>query len=303
MSADLVTLRSGRRLEVREYGDPNGTPILFFHGLIGSHHQASPIDEPARRLGLRIIAPNRPGVGKSDFVRRRSVFDAIPDFEELAASLGLNRFGVMGLSGGAPYALAMLHRFRSQVTTATLISGMGPMRLRGALRGMRPSDRLGLELGSRFPRLALRHFGRWAEIVRADPHRFLNRFILKLVPSDRELFRRTVLYDLFLNDLRDVFVEGCGPEGLVQELGIYRRLRIPFRFLPKRVTLWHGLADDLVPPAMAWTMGRLLPNAEVHLVPGGHFVAWEIAEQVMNRMRQVLRTSEEQGTRTIGSTS
>ena len=69
---DILVVRSGRRLEVREYGDPGGHPAFFFHGLIGSHHQASYIDEQAKERGLRVIAPNRPGVGRSEFTRRRA---------------------------------------------------------------------------------------------------------------------------------------------------------------------------------------------------------------------------------------
>ena len=68
---NLITTRTGRMLEVREYGDPAGHPALFFHGLIGSHHQASYIAEQAMQHELRIIAPNRPGVGKSEFVERK----------------------------------------------------------------------------------------------------------------------------------------------------------------------------------------------------------------------------------------
>ena len=69
---NLITTRTGRVLEVREYGDPAGHPAIFFHGLIGSHHQASYIAEQAMRHELRIIAPNRPGVGQSKFVERKS---------------------------------------------------------------------------------------------------------------------------------------------------------------------------------------------------------------------------------------
>jgi pimeloyl-ACP methyl ester carboxylesterase len=70
---DTLVVRSGRRLEVREYGDPGGHPAFFFHGLIGSHHQASYIDVQAKERGLRVIAPNRPGVGRSEFTRRRTL--------------------------------------------------------------------------------------------------------------------------------------------------------------------------------------------------------------------------------------
>jgi pimeloyl-ACP methyl ester carboxylesterase len=287
---NILVMRSRRRLEVCQYGDPAGLPVFFFHGFIGSHHQASYIDAPARQHGLRIIAPNRPGVGQSEFTSRSSAFEVVLDVQDVADSLELGEFSVIGLSGGAPYALATLHRLGPRVRTATLISGMGPLRLPGALRGMRRSDRLSLEVGSRSPRLAMREFGRWADRFRADPHRFLGRFIAKLAPPDRRLFQRGELYDLFLQDLHQVFLEGRGPEGLAQELVIFRNFGLPLGDLPadRRVILWHGLADDLVPPAMTWALARHLPNCEAHLVPGGHFVAVEIAEQILSRLRQLL---------------
>ena len=54
------------------------------------------------------------------------------------------------------------------------------------------------------------------------------------------------------------------------------------------MTLWHGLSDNIVPASMAWTMARTLPNGEAHFVPGGHFVAVDIAGQIMCRLRQLL---------------
>jgi pimeloyl-ACP methyl ester carboxylesterase len=291
--ANRLVMRGGRRLEVWEYGDPGGHPAFFFHGLIGSHHQASFIADEARRRGLRIIAPNRPGVGHSEFTTRRTAFGVVTDVEDVAEALGLDEFSLIGISGGAPYVLATLDRLGRRVTTATLISGMGPMRLPGALQGMRPSDRLSMEIGSRAPRLARREFQRWSDVFRADPERFLRGFMAKLVPADLRLFQQGELYNLFRQDLREVFVEGIGPTGLAQELVVYRNLDLPLGKLPadRCVILWHGLADDLVPPAMAFQMARRLPNCEAHFVPGGHFVAFEVAEQIISRLMQKLEVS------------
>jgi pimeloyl-ACP methyl ester carboxylesterase len=290
---NAIVTRSGRMLEVWQYGDPTGSPVFFFHGLIGSHHQASYIDEPARRAGLRIIAPNRPGVGRSEFTPRSSALEAVPDVEDTARTLGLGEFSVIGISGGAPYALATLHQLRFRVRSATLISGMGPIRLRGALRGLRLSDRIGLEIVTRSPRLARREFERWNESFQQCPTRFLERFIAKLVPSDRALFENCVLSNLFRQDMDQVFRVGCGPESLTQEVVGFRNLRLPLETLPRdrRVVLWHGLSDDLVPPAMSYQMARRLPNCEAHFVPGGHFVAVSIAEQIVTRLRQLIDLS------------
>jgi pimeloyl-ACP methyl ester carboxylesterase len=290
MVKNVFVLRSGRKLEVTEYGDRSGHPAFFFHGLIGSHHQASYIALQAREERLRIIAPNRPGVGSSELGEHHSALDTAGDVEEIAEALGLEDFSVIGISGGTPYALAALLRHASRVRTVTVISGMGPMQLPGALPGMDLRRRAILEAGSRYPYLSRTFFQQASVRFRADPERFLDRLIATWSAPDRKLFERSAIYDLFLRDLHEVFTRGKGPESLAQELRIYRRYGFSLRDLPadKRIMFWHGLSDNIVPPAMTWKMAQTVSNCEAHFVPGGHFVAIEIAGQIISRLRQML---------------
>lgn len=288
--SDTMTVNPGRPLEVHEYGDRRGHPAFFFHGLIGSHHQASYVADAARRAGLRLIAPNRPGVGGSEFVGRRSPLEAVPDIEELARALQLDEFSVIGISGGTPYALAVLYRLGERVRTATIISGMGPAWLSGALHGMDRRRRLVLAIGSRQPRVARQAFRRASRRYRDDPSRFLERLVRTWSSPDQELFRRREVFNLFLKDLDQVFSNPKGPDGLAQELVLYRHYGFALGDLPasRRVTLWHGLTDNIVPPAMAWKMVQALPNAEAHLLPGGHFMAIDAAGAIIRRIGQHL---------------
>jgi pimeloyl-ACP methyl ester carboxylesterase len=292
---NLITTRTGRRLEVREYGDPAGHPTLFFHGLIGSYHQASYIADQATEQELRIIAPNRPGVGRSEFVERKSALEAVPDVEDLTAALRIDQFSVIGISGGTPYALACLYRLGPRIRTATVISGMGPMRLAGALQGMNRQRRLALEIGSRYPKLAKQESRRWGEQFRAQPTAFLNRLVATWPAADQELFARQEVFELFLCDLRQVFIDGKGPETFAQELRLYRKYGFSLADLPtdRYVTLWQGLDDVIVPPAMAWKLAQTLPRCEAHFVPGGHFVAITISDQIIARLKQHLDAAPE----------
>ena len=63
----FLDLPDGRRLGYTEFGDPLGIPLFAFHGTPGSRFMFRLVHEPARRLGLRIIAPDRPGFGLSDY--------------------------------------------------------------------------------------------------------------------------------------------------------------------------------------------------------------------------------------------
>ena len=290
MNNHVFVTRIGRKLEVREYGDGAGHPTFFFHGLIGSHYQASYIADQARENGLRLIAPNRPGVGASEFIVRKS------------ASRGRRRR--RGNCGGPRPGRIQRDRDLGRHSLRFGNSpSSGPARpdndrhqwygtdaAGGRLDGMDRRRRIVLEIGSRYPRVTRQGFRKVADRFRADNDRFLARLIATWSIADQNVFRRKDIYDLFMKDLHQVFTEGRGPETLSQELTIYRNYGLSLRDLPadKRIILWHGLSDNIVPPAMAWKMTRALPNAESHFVPGGHFVAVEIADRIIARLRQSL---------------
>ena len=169
MTENLLAMRDGRKLEVREYGDPAGHPAFFFHGLIGSHHQASYISEQAGSIGLRIIAPNRPGVGRSDFVDRNSALESVADVEDVAKALQLDEFSLIGISGGTPYALAALSRLAHRVRTVTLISGMGPMQLPVRCTAWTADDASHSRSARDSPHVATARLPESLERFRADP--------------------------------------------------------------------------------------------------------------------------------------
>ncbi|OJD15779.1 hypothetical protein AJ78_03997 [Emergomyces pasteurianus Ep9510] len=95
-----------RTLSYAEYGPPTGFPLLFFHGYPSSRLEAASLTPVAHRLHLRIIAPDRPGFGRSTHQPKRRIMDWPADVRALADHLGLARFAVLGGSGGGPYALA-----------------------------------------------------------------------------------------------------------------------------------------------------------------------------------------------------
>src|SRR5262245_723503 len=98
VSTEILRLQDGRALEFGQYGDPNGLPVIFFHGFLGSLHQAARADSPAREQGLRLIAPNRPGVGRSTAFRYRQITDIVDDIDQLTRALGLREYALVGIS-------------------------------------------------------------------------------------------------------------------------------------------------------------------------------------------------------------
>lgn len=105
-----IKLKVGRKLGFIEYGDPKGKPLFFFHGWPGSRYSGKETDIAAKKLGVRVISTDRPGIGLSDFQKDRRLLDWSDDVVELADYLGIKRFSLMGVSGGGPYVAVCAYK-------------------------------------------------------------------------------------------------------------------------------------------------------------------------------------------------
>ncbi|KAL0768589.1 hypothetical protein CaCOL14_009564 [Colletotrichum acutatum] len=86
-----------------QQGQPCPTAVLFyFHGFPSSHEEASIFHQAARRQAVQIIALDRPGHAGSMFQSNRRIVDWPADVLAFADHFTIPRFGVLGLSGGAP---------------------------------------------------------------------------------------------------------------------------------------------------------------------------------------------------------
>jgi len=125
-AANEVTLPDGRALAYAEYGDLDGSPVVFCHGTPGSRVAASLVRETMTRRGVHLVAPDRPGFGRSDPDPGRSMADWAADVAALADELGVDSYGVVGVSGGGPYALACATHTPHRVTRCAVVSGLAP---------------------------------------------------------------------------------------------------------------------------------------------------------------------------------
>ena len=144
-----IRLRDGRRLGYAEWGDRGGWPLLYFHGWPGSRLEARLGDEAARTKGVRLIAVDRPGMGLSDYEPGRTLVDWPDDVLELAAALALERFAVLGISGGGPYAAVCAWKLAGQLKRAGIVSCLAPPDVSGVIAGMSRRNRLAFQLVGR----------------------------------------------------------------------------------------------------------------------------------------------------------
>jgi pimeloyl-ACP methyl ester carboxylesterase len=122
-----IKLSDGRTLAYAEWGDLLGRPVFLFHGMPGSR-VFFPDPHVATEGGVRAITVDRPGMGGSDPQPGHVVADWPADVAELAGTLGLDRFGVVGWSAGTPYVFACAASIPERLTGAAGTTSAAAMR-------------------------------------------------------------------------------------------------------------------------------------------------------------------------------
>ena len=267
-----LLLGDGRRLGWDEYGSPDGLPLLYCHGFPACGREARLLHDAAFPCGIRIIAPDRPGFGASDFRHDRTLLDWAGDLAALADHLGLERFALLGVSGGGPYALAAARRLGPRLSALALVGGLGPVDRDDLRKAMRWPARGSFRLARRHPRLTDLVYGR----LLAPPFRRYPATVLALLSAaapkaDRRTLADGTVRSILADSIRGAFCSGG--RGAVHELGIYAG---PWGFDPREielpVTLWHGLDDVTVPPDHGrWLAGRFSNCRPVFVPDEGHF--------------------------------
>ncbi|MFH5800912.1 alpha/beta fold hydrolase [Haladaptatus sp. CMAA 1911] len=123
-----------------------------------------PID--TRSHGLRILAPDRPGVGESDPILGRGLLDWPTDVVQLADELDVDEFAVIGVSGGGPYALACAYTIPERLTAVTIVSGVAPLDTPDAIGEISLIEQLPIRTSRRSPRISRCFLGDVAEEYR-----------------------------------------------------------------------------------------------------------------------------------------
>jgi pimeloyl-ACP methyl ester carboxylesterase len=281
-----IRLRSGRQLGYAEYGRRDGWPVMFFHGFPGSRYEGRLLDTAARRWGLRVIAPDRPGFGLSDFKPGRRMTSWPVDVAELADRLGVASWSVLGFSGGGPYAAVCAQRLPHRLYKAGILSGMGPTDAPSGSQGMRLFGQLELALARRSPAMAayLYRLAYWS--IRRRPARLRRLVSGRLPEPDRAVLEEPEVARV----VEESFAESArqGTRGGEWELTL---LGSPWGFrlstIRADVQLWHGELDITVPPAMARYVADTIPYCRATFYRHeGHFsLARRWMEEILGALR------------------
>ena len=252
-----ISLQDGRALGYAEFGPPDGFPVFYFHGFPSSRLDWQLVSEDSllQDVNVRIIAPDRPGYGLSDFLNGRKLFDWPDDVLELANTLQIYRFGVLGISGGGPYAAACASKIRDRLTKSGIVCGMGPSEAPGMKDG--GSWKLpGTPALIRRVILLLTSMG-----IQRDPDQFISQSKETFAVPDQQLLDQPEMAAFFLAGMREALREGI--KGANHEAALYTR---PWGFnlqdIQTGVHLWHGAQDLNVPISVGRYVSETIQNCE-----------------------------------------
>lgn len=261
-SADPEYLhRDGRRLAYATYGDPDGRPVVFCHGTPGSRLLGKLLDAPAAKRGVRLLAPDRPGIGDSD-PAQRGIDDWPDDVAALLDHENAESARVVGFSAGAPFALAC-HRLDA-VEGVTLVSGAGPPGVGD--EGM--AQQVVGRLARATPWLLAPVFRlQRAVLARRDPEAALD--LVADEPPETETFGPDDVARLVKADALAATSGGTRP--VVRELGLVGGAW-PFDLaeVSVPVTIFQGTRDTNVAPETGPALAERLPDATLERVATDH---------------------------------
>ena len=259
----LVELSTGDRLGFAEFGDSTGTPVVLLHNVSGSRFQIPVPEAMIQNQGLRLIVPDRFGVGLSDWPADHSLQAFARAMTGLLDHLGLSRVKLIGTSVGAIYALACVHYHPQRYDRLALISPMVELTSEADLEYINEDMRGLIRLARRSP-LLLRLFSKL--MTRGTPTRFFDRRIENLPLADQRLYIDTGFYEMSLFAMRENLRNGVDP--MVNDFlhlagtwpGELQQIEVPTQ-------CWHGALDITSPVTAVRRFAAKLPDCELIVLP------------------------------------
>lgn len=263
----LVELPDGRKLSYREFGNPRGQLVFYFHGLPGSHMEAKLIEDEIRKAGLRVIAVDRPGIAQSTYQPNRTISDWPRDIDYLADRLGYKnrKFGILAVSGGTPYGCACALSIGHRLSHLALVTPFAPSKTDAVEKS---SLNFLLQFASRHPNIAKFVLSSQNRLLARNPDKAAKKGVRPFLPEERAfvLDQPDVKQD-FITNLEQISTQG--PQGVVTEIKL---LSSPWGIDVSEIrgvsaSIWAGGRDKIAPKSMADYFHRRIPGSRLYVEP------------------------------------
>lgn len=276
-----VRLRDGRTVAYAQYGAPDGVVIVNAHGGLACRLDVASADNAARAAGVRLISPDRPGIGGSGTCPGRTILGWADDVGEVMDRLAVGTFAVMGWSMGGQYAAAAAAAMPERVTRLAIIAGALPLTEPGVFAQLPRMDRVYTRWSQHRPWLARMCFRTMAFSATAAPALYGRLAAAQLGPADGDVLRDdgfAVFARMSAEALRR-------PDGVVED---YRAWMRPWGFTPEQIVVptdvWAGDDDQLVDADWERELARRITGATLHTRSGGHFMAHLHYREIFERL-------------------
>lgn len=291
-TSETLLLPGGRRVGLAIYGDPDGYPVLAFHGTPASRLMYRLGNAAGRAHGLKLIAPDRPGYGLSSGDDTPTLSARTDTNVAIVDALGLDRFALIGISGGSPFATSLASRLGDRISALALVSPIGPvaeyvtddevplalpllqrrfylnLSQRGAM--LRPLARLAAAAVRGAPQVSVKLF---RTAARGEDAMVLSRrdAANNLVAMTNESLRQ-------------------GPDAALADFAIFGRpWEIDYAAIRAPSVLWIGAKDKIVPVPVAVYLAHQIPNCRLITIPdAAHFWVLEHTDDVLAELKAML---------------
>jgi pimeloyl-ACP methyl ester carboxylesterase len=281
----VVKALDGHGLSVESTGDPDGKPVVLLHGTPGDRHGPRPRGIILYQLGVRLISYDRPGYPGSDRRNKRTVADAADDVKAIADYFGIDRFSVVGRSGGGPHALACAARLKERVICAAALSSLAPYEAKGLewSLGMADSNVQAYRHAEADLGALIATLNEQAGHARNNSDGLLKVLWPELVSHDKEVIGDIALRRLIAKIHAEALRESA--DGWIDDVVALSR---PWGFelsdITAPVMLWGGTDDVFSPIGHTYWLAEQIEKAEVEVrVETGkaHFGAVEILPKIL----------------------
>jgi pimeloyl-ACP methyl ester carboxylesterase len=257
-------LPNGRRLAYAEYGDPHPSwTILHQHGIPSCRLELDHFRDVLRcRPGVRMIAIDRPGIGRSDPDPASDFLTWPADVEAFANGLGIECFSMTSMSAGSPYALAVARAMPVRVTSIGLICPVAPLEVAGETQGFFMKGVLQAQHHPHFARIFWRVY--CAALSRHPNEQPIGARAMP--PPDK-----AILTDPYWTRLlSDMTIESLypGPAQTVRAFALFAQPWASWiKDVQTKVIIFQGCQDVNIPLSMPRYLAATLSNVEMRLYP------------------------------------
>lgn len=278
----LLKLSDGRIFGYTEYGDPKGKPLFFFHGWPGSRFAGKEADVAAKKLGVRIISTDRPGIGLSYFKKNRKLLDWPDDISELADYLKIKKFSLLGVSGGGPYVAVCAYKIPQRIIKAGIVVGLAPV-TKKTLEGMSFQGKLGWANYHKFPLLRTLSALNSAILFKHIP--FLGKLLAFPTKQDHLAYLEAVKNMTGEeSSVKEAFAQGI--KGPSEELRVYTDdWGFDVKNIKAKVYLWYGAKDKCVSLNMARYYHSRIKGSKLFIdKDGGHLARYKFEDKILKTL-------------------